>query len=173
MFHNQITKYQGVFGPRVTYHTFGLHTIANNLGVPSVALEFPTLDRFIREIKNGYDYIGIGSIGLNFQTVRRMRDSKNPILRERAEMLAQSFFRYRAVLKGSAWLAPTLTLQEQILQVLAGVEEVSSRTGLVERAAGLGLYGFGSLRRIRTRFFGDTIQPRTTLTRYSGSGGLS
>jgi len=72
LFHNQITKYQGVFSPRITYHTFGLHCIANNLGVPSVVLEYPTLSRFIQEIQKGYDYIGIGSIGPNLQKVKRM-----------------------------------------------------------------------------------------------------
>jgi len=72
LFHNQLTKYQGVFSPRISYQTFGLHTIANNLGVPSVVLEFPTLERFIQEIKKGYDYIGIGAIVPNFQKARRM-----------------------------------------------------------------------------------------------------
>jgi hypothetical protein len=72
IFHNQLTKYQGVFSPRAWYNTFGLHTIANNLGVPSVVLDFPTLPRFIEEIKQGYDYVGIGSIIPNFEKVKRM-----------------------------------------------------------------------------------------------------
>ena len=72
LWHNQQTKYQGIFSPRVHYPTFGLHVIANNLGVPSNVLDFPTLDRFIEEVKKGYDYVGIGSIMPNFQKVRRM-----------------------------------------------------------------------------------------------------
>ena len=74
LFHNQLTKYQGVFSPRIHYQTFGLHTIANNLGVPSVVLDYPTLKRFIKEVKKGYDYIGIGSIAPNFQKVKRMSE---------------------------------------------------------------------------------------------------
>jgi len=66
IFHNQLTKYQGVFSPRVHYSTLGLHAIANNLEVPSVVLDYPTLPRFIQEVKKGYDYVGIGSIAPNF-----------------------------------------------------------------------------------------------------------
>jgi len=72
LFHNQLTKYQGVFSPRVHYHSFGLHAVANNIGVPSMVLDFPTLERFIEEVKKGYDYIGIGSITPNFEKVKRM-----------------------------------------------------------------------------------------------------
>jgi hypothetical protein len=72
IFHNQLTKYQGVFSPRIHYHTFGLHVIANNLDVPSLVLDYPTLPRFIAEVKKGYDYVGIGSIAPNFEKVKRM-----------------------------------------------------------------------------------------------------
>jgi hypothetical protein len=72
IFHNQLTKYQGVFSPRVYWSTFGLHTIANNLDVQSVVLDYPTLPRFINELKKGYDYVGIGSIIPNFEKVKRM-----------------------------------------------------------------------------------------------------
>jgi len=74
IYHNQITKFQGLFSPRVHYNTFGLHVIANNLGVPSTVLDYPTLPRFIDEVKKGYDYIGIGSIAPNFQKVKRMTE---------------------------------------------------------------------------------------------------
>jgi hypothetical protein len=72
IFHNQLTKYQGVFSPRVHYSTLGLDIIANNLGVPSVVLDYPTLPRFIAEVKKGYDYVGIGAIIPNFEKVKRM-----------------------------------------------------------------------------------------------------
>jgi len=74
IYHNQITKYQGIFSPRAHYPTFGLHIIANNLGVPSTVLDFPTLPRFIEELKKGYDYVGIGSIAPNFQKAKRMTE---------------------------------------------------------------------------------------------------
>jgi hypothetical protein len=74
IYHNQLTKYQGIFSPRAHYNTFGLHVIANNLGIPSVVMDFPTLPRFIEEVKNGYDYVGIGSIMPNFQKAKRMAE---------------------------------------------------------------------------------------------------
>ena len=72
IYHNQLTKYQGLFSPRAHYNTFGLHVIARNLGIPSVVLDFPTLPRFIQEVRKGYDYVGIGSIVPNFEKVKRM-----------------------------------------------------------------------------------------------------
>ena len=74
LFHNQITKYQGVFSPRINYNTFGLHIIANNIESPAVVLDYPTLPRFIKEVKKGYDYVGIGSIVQNFNKVKRMAE---------------------------------------------------------------------------------------------------
>jgi hypothetical protein len=74
LWHNQVTKYQGVFSPRAHYPSFGLHAIANNLGTPSTVLDFPSLPRFIEEVKKGYDYIGIGSIGANFNKVKCMTE---------------------------------------------------------------------------------------------------
>jgi hypothetical protein len=72
LFHNQLTKYQGVFSLRANMYSFGLHTIANNIEVPTTVLDFPTLERFRREVKKGYDIVGIGAIAPNFQKVKRM-----------------------------------------------------------------------------------------------------
>jgi radical SAM superfamily enzyme YgiQ (UPF0313 family) len=72
LFHNQLTKYQGIYSVRTSDDSYGIHTIANNLGIPCTVLDFPTQKRFIREIKKGYDYIGISSIVHNFQKVKWM-----------------------------------------------------------------------------------------------------
>jgi len=74
LFHNQITKYQGVFSPRIHYNSFGLHVIANNIEADSVVLDYPTLPRFIKELEKRYDYVGIGSIAPNFQKLKRMAE---------------------------------------------------------------------------------------------------
>jgi hypothetical protein len=52
--------------------SFGLHTIARNLACPSTVLDFPSFRRFGREVEKGYDFVGIGSIGPNFEKVKRM-----------------------------------------------------------------------------------------------------
>jgi len=72
LWHNQITKAQGIYSPRHSFVSFGLHCIANNLGMPCTVLDFPTQARFIREIKKGYDYVGISAITPNFQKVKWM-----------------------------------------------------------------------------------------------------
>jgi len=72
LFHNQITKYQGLFSIRTHFNSFGLHAIANNIEAPATVLDFPTRSRFRKEVAKGYDYIGIGSIAPNFQKVKRM-----------------------------------------------------------------------------------------------------
>jgi radical SAM superfamily enzyme YgiQ (UPF0313 family) len=72
LFHNQITKAQGIYSLRHSFVSFGLHSIANNLGMPCTVLDFPTQKRFIREIAKGYDYVGISSIMPNFQKVKWM-----------------------------------------------------------------------------------------------------
>jgi len=74
LLHNQLTKYQGIYSLRTAYDSHGIHAIANNLGVPCTVLDFPTRNRFIREVKKGYDYIGISSIVQNFQKVKWMAE---------------------------------------------------------------------------------------------------
>ena len=97
-----------------------------------------------------------------------LRESQSPMLRARAEMLFQSFKRYRPVLKSSARLVPKPEMAEQIRELLARLEKASRKTGLIEDFEALGVYTFGRVRNIRTRLFGDALQPRTRLTHYSG-----
>lgn len=72
LYHNQLTKAQGIYSLRNGYDSYGIHVIANNLGIPCTVLDFPTQKRFIHEIKKRYDYIGISSIIHNFQKVKWM-----------------------------------------------------------------------------------------------------
>ncbi|MBN1364657.1 MAG: hypothetical protein JW976_07630 [Syntrophaceae bacterium] len=72
LFHNQLTNVQGIYSIRTSYDTYGIHAIANNLGIPCTVLDFPTQSRFIKEIKKSYDYVGISSIIHNFQKVKWM-----------------------------------------------------------------------------------------------------
>lgn len=72
IYHNQLTKNQGIYSLRSFMSTFGLHAIANNIDTPATVLDFPTLRRFTREVKKNYDIIGIGAILPNFQKVKKM-----------------------------------------------------------------------------------------------------
>jgi radical SAM superfamily enzyme YgiQ (UPF0313 family) len=70
--HNQVTREQGVFSLRFNQETYAFHLMAENLKIPTVVLDFPTLKRFISEIKKGYDYVGISFIATNFLKAQRM-----------------------------------------------------------------------------------------------------
>ncbi len=74
LFHNQVTREQGLFSFRFHHNSFGLNLIAENLTVPTTVLDFPSQERFIEEIRKGYDYIGISFIVPNFVKARRMAE---------------------------------------------------------------------------------------------------
>ena len=73
LYHNQVTRVQGAFSLRMFHNSFGLMLIQSNIDAPSTLLDFPTLERFIEEIRdNTYDVIGISAIIPNVGKVRKM-----------------------------------------------------------------------------------------------------
>ncbi len=72
LFHNQATREQGLFSPRWYSQSYGLYFIAENINVPTTVLDFPSEKRFIKEIKKGFDYVGISFIVPNFLKAKRM-----------------------------------------------------------------------------------------------------
>lgn len=72
LFHNQVTREQGLFSPRWYSQSYGLYFIAENVNVSTTVLDFPSEKRFMKEIKKGYDYIGISFIVPNFTKAKRM-----------------------------------------------------------------------------------------------------
>lgn len=74
LFHNQVTREQGIFSMRYNHNSFGLYFIAENLEEPTVVLDFPTLKQFRREVKKGYDYVGISFITPNFVKAQKMAE---------------------------------------------------------------------------------------------------
>jgi hypothetical protein len=73
LYHNQVTRVQGAFSLRMFHRSWGLMLIQNNMQARCTLLDFPTLDRFIEEIRqNHYDIVGISSIPLNILKVRKM-----------------------------------------------------------------------------------------------------
>ncbi|MCP4678504.1 MAG: radical SAM protein [Deltaproteobacteria bacterium] len=72
LFHNQVTKGQGTASFRFLHRSFGLYFIAANLDADVTVLDFPSKKRFEREIKKGYDIVGISFIAPNFTKAREM-----------------------------------------------------------------------------------------------------
>jgi len=72
LFHNQVTREQGIFSYRFNHGSQGLYFLAENIDMPTRVLDFPTFERFRKELKNGYDYVGISFIIPNFKKAQAM-----------------------------------------------------------------------------------------------------
>jgi radical SAM superfamily enzyme YgiQ (UPF0313 family) len=59
LLYRQVTRAQGIFSPRTVNVHFGLDYIAENLDAPTVVLQYPSKAELIKELKKGYDYVGI------------------------------------------------------------------------------------------------------------------
>ncbi|MGB5881032.1 MAG: hypothetical protein WBH85_13475 [Thermoanaerobaculia bacterium] len=59
LLYSQVTRAQGIFSPRTVNTQYSLEYIAENLDAPTVVLQYPSKREFIRELKKGYDYVGI------------------------------------------------------------------------------------------------------------------
>ncbi len=73
LYHNQVTREQGPYSLRMFHRSWGLMMIQTNIEAPCTLLDFPTLDRFVEEIReNRYDVVGISSIIPNQLKVKKM-----------------------------------------------------------------------------------------------------
>ncbi|MDD8026881.1 MAG: radical SAM protein [Acidobacteriota bacterium] len=72
LFHNQVTKAQELGSFRFLHWSFGLYFLAANVDADVTVLDFPSRQRFIREIKKGYDIVGISFITPNFVKAKEM-----------------------------------------------------------------------------------------------------
>ncbi|MBI1952675.1 MAG: cobalamin B12-binding domain-containing protein [Candidatus Omnitrophica bacterium] len=73
LYHNQVTRTQGPFSLRMFHRSWGLMMIQANVNAPCALLDFPTLDRFIQEIReHPYDVVGISAIMPNIGKVQKM-----------------------------------------------------------------------------------------------------
>jgi hypothetical protein len=73
LFHNQVTKAQGIASFRHQHRSFGLYFLAENIDADVTVLDFPSKDRFERQLReNSYDLVGISFIAPNFTKAREM-----------------------------------------------------------------------------------------------------
>jgi radical SAM superfamily enzyme YgiQ (UPF0313 family) len=59
LLYGQVTRAQGLFSPRTVNVHYSLEYIAENLDTPTVVLQYPSKSELIRELKKGYDYVGV------------------------------------------------------------------------------------------------------------------
>jgi radical SAM superfamily enzyme YgiQ (UPF0313 family) len=111
----------------------------------------PGLVRFIRDDFEGY---------------QNLKRSPNPRLQARARFFARNMGLYRALLLGSERLVPKPDMREPIRELRRQIELEFGSASLLEHLEGWGLSQFGRVRELRTRLFGDDLQPRTRLTVY-------
>ena len=62
LLYRQVTRAQGIFSPRTVNVVFSLDYIAENLDATTVVLQYPSKKELIRELKKGYDYVGISFV---------------------------------------------------------------------------------------------------------------
>jgi radical SAM superfamily enzyme YgiQ (UPF0313 family) len=73
LYHNQVTRAQGAFSLRMFHRSWGIMLIQRNISAPCTVLDFPTQERFERELRTyQYDIVGISSIIVNLGKVREM-----------------------------------------------------------------------------------------------------
>jgi B12 binding domain/Radical SAM superfamily len=73
LYHNQVTRAQGVFSLRMFHRSWGLMLIQANIAAPCRLLDFPSLERFVSELRgHRYDVVGISSILSNIGKVAKM-----------------------------------------------------------------------------------------------------
>lgn len=68
----QVTRAQGMFSPRAVHRQFSLDYIAENLENPVVVLHYPSRREVIRELKKGYDFVGISFIMVTYHRMKEL-----------------------------------------------------------------------------------------------------
>jgi radical SAM superfamily enzyme YgiQ (UPF0313 family) len=72
LLYRQVTRAQGLFSPRSLHLHFSLEYIAENLDAPAVVLQYPSKSELIRELKKGYDYVGVSFL---MAVMHRMKET--------------------------------------------------------------------------------------------------
>lgn len=73
LYQNQVTRVQGGFSLRMFHRSFALLMLQANIEAPCTVLDFPSRDRFIRELRDtAYDVVGISAIIPNIEKVKDM-----------------------------------------------------------------------------------------------------
>lgn len=70
LLHGQVTTAQGLFSPRAVHRQYGLEFIAANLDTPTTVLNYPSRRQLIRELKKGYEFVGLSFVLSTFHRLK-------------------------------------------------------------------------------------------------------
>ena len=72
LLYGQVTRAQGLFSPRATHIHFSLEYLAENLEAPTTVLQYPSRRELVRELRRGYDYVGLSFILATFHRMKEV-----------------------------------------------------------------------------------------------------
>jgi len=72
LYTSRLTRGQGIFTQSGYCPYTALHLLAQNIDLPATVLEYPTEEVFLKEIRRGYDWVGITLSAIDTATVIRM-----------------------------------------------------------------------------------------------------
>lgn len=72
LLHAQVTRAQGMFSPRAVHRQFSLDYMAENLENPTVVLHYPSRRELIKELRKGYEYVGISFIMVTYHRMKEL-----------------------------------------------------------------------------------------------------
>jgi hypothetical protein len=72
LYHAQVTFEQGPFSIRAVCTGWGIEFIAANLDTPTTVLHYPTKRLFVKELKKGYEYVGISFVICTFPKAKEL-----------------------------------------------------------------------------------------------------
>ncbi len=72
LLHGQVTRAQGLFGPRSHHAHFSLEYLAENLEAPTTVLQYPSKRELVRELKKGCDVVGVTFVLATFHRMQEV-----------------------------------------------------------------------------------------------------
>ena len=120
LLYGQVTRAQGLFSPRTVNIHFSLEYIAENLDAPTVVLQYPSKRELIRELKKGYDYVGVSFL---LAVMHKMKET--------VALIRQYAPNSKIVLGGYGTV-----LKDEVLKPYARLHLPRGRRGVLPPAAG-------------------------------------
>jgi len=93
----QVTRAQGLFSPRANHIYYSLEYVAENLDAPTTVLHYPSKRELIKELKKGYDVVGVSFLLAIFHRMKEVVEIESVLIQCKPRLLrrAQSRWGYQ------------------------------------------------------------------------------